>query len=112
MKKRVHERIPLDLEISFLQSDTKYMGIVKDISKNGMYIQMDMPLPFNSKLDLLVPSKAKLKILIDFNNELLEVPVRVIRLVKNGTSFVGMGVTILNSSPLYEDFMSGLTHSH
>ena len=33
MKKRAHERIPLDMEISFLHFNTKYSGTVKDISK-------------------------------------------------------------------------------
>jgi hypothetical protein len=110
--KRAHERIPLDLEISFLQFNTKYSGTVKDISKNGMYIESDTPLPFNSKLDIHMPFKASLKILIDFNNEVLEVPVQVKRLVTKGTSFIGMGVMLLNSSPSYMDFMSGLTPTH
>ena len=108
MKKRAHERIPLDMEISFLQSDIKYSGTVKDISQNGMYIEVDTPLPFNSKLDLHMPFKARLKVLIDVNNEVLEVPVQVKRLVKKGTSYIGMGVMLLNSSQSYMDFMSGL----
>ena len=108
MKKRAHERIPLDMEISFLQSDTKYSGTVKDISKNGMYIETDTPLPFDSKLDLHMPFKGRLKILIDLNNEVLEVPVQVKRLVQKGTSFIGMGVMLLDPSQSYMDFMSGL----
>ena len=112
MKKRAHERIPVDLDISFLQFNTKYSGTVKNISKNGMYIETYMPLPFNSKLDLHMPFKARLKILIDFNNEVLEVPVQVKRLVNNGTSLIGMGVMLLNSSPSYMDFMSGLTYAN
>ena len=108
MKKRAHERISLDLEINFLQFKTKYAGTVKDISKNGMYIETDTPLPFNSKLDIHMPLKASLKILINFNNEVLEVPVQVKRLVKKGTSFNGMGVMLLNFTPSYMDFMSSL----
>ncbi|HDY70699.1 MAG TPA: PilZ domain-containing protein, partial [Nitrospirae bacterium] len=96
MKKRAHERIPLDMEISFLQSDTKYSGTVKDISKNGMYIETDTPLPFDSKLDLHMPFKGRLKILIDLNNEVLEVPVQVKRLVQKGIS-----CNVDNSDGLY-----------
>lgn len=106
--KRAYERIPLDLEISFLKFNTKYSGTVKDISKNGMYIESYTPLPFKSKIDLHLPFKANFKILIDFNSEVLEVPVQVKRLVKKGTSFIGMGVMLLNFSPSYMDFMSGL----
>ena len=107
-KERAYGRMLLDMKVRFLRFNTKYSGTIKNISQNGMYIETDTPLPFNSKLDLHIPFKARLKILIDFNNEVLEVPVRVKRLVKSGTSFTGMGVMLLNSSPSYKDFMSGL----
>ena len=107
--KRTHERIPLDMKVTYVQSNTTYLGTVKDISKNGMYIESDTPLPFNSILDLHLPFKAKLMVYITFNNNVLGVPVRVKRLVKDGSSFIGMGVMLLNSSQSYMDFLSGLT---
>ena len=109
MKKRAYERIALDMKASFIQFNTKYLGVIKNISKNGMYIESDAPLPFNSKLELQLSFKAKLRIDITFNNNVLGVPVRVKRLVKDGDSFIGMGIMLLNSPPLYMDFLSGLT---
>jgi hypothetical protein len=112
MKKRDHERITLDLEVTVLQANKKYSGTVKNISQNGMYIETDEPLPFNSKLDLHIPFKTKLKILINFNNEILEVPVRVKRLIGNGHSFHGMGVMLSTASYGYLDFMSNLAFAN
>ena len=109
MKKRTYERIPLDMKVSFIQSNTKYSGTVKNISKNGMYIESDTSLPFNSKLELQLSFKAKLSVYITFNNNIFGVPVRVKRLVKDGDSFIGMGIMLLNSPPLYMDFLSSLT---
>ncbi len=109
MKKRAYERIPLDMKASFIQSNTKYLGVIKNISKNGMYIESDAPLPFNSKLELQLSFMAKLRIDITFNNKVLGVPVRVKRLVKDGDFFLGMGVMLLSSSQSYMDFLSSLT---
>ncbi len=107
--KRAHERIPLDMKVCFLQYNIKYSGAVKNISKSGMYIESDTPLPFNSKFDLHLPLKSKLKVFITINTNVLEVSVRVKRLVKDGSYFIGMGVMIVNSYQSYMDFMSGLT---
>ena len=107
-KKRAHQRISLDIETTFIQFNTKYAGTVKNISKNGMYIESDKPLPFNSKLDLLIPFKTKLNVFIKFNNTVLGVSARVNRLVKDGDSFNGMGVMLLNPSQSYLDFLSDL----
>lgn len=111
MKKRAYERIPLDMKVEFLQSDLSYSGTLKNISQNGMYIETSEPLPFNSTLDIHIPFKSKLKILIDFNNNVLEVPVKVRRLVQEGAFFTGMGVMLMDTSQNYLDFMSSLVTS-
>ena len=108
MKKRGYERIQLDMKVDFLQLREKYAGTIKNISQNGMYIETNEPLPFHSNFDLHVPFKSKLKILINFNNNVLEIPVRVRRLVKNGSSFNGMGVALVDTSEGYLDFLRNL----
>ena len=108
MKKRAHERMPIAMEVNFFQFNTMYPATIKNVSQNGMYIETTESLPFYSKFDVHIPFRSKLKILINFNNDVLEVPVRVKRLVKNGTSFTGMGVMLLNTSRNYMDFMSNL----
>ncbi len=110
MKKRAYERVLLDKKVQFLISEEMYPATIKNISQNGMLIETEEPLPFHSNLDANLPFKYNLKVLIDFKNDILEVPVRVKRLVKNGSSsFNGMGVALIDTSEEYMDFMSGLT---
>lgn len=111
MKKRAHERIALDLKISFFQSSSEYTGTVRNISQNGMYIESRDPLPFQSKFDLHKPFKTKLSVCINCNGDTFDVPVRVKRLVGNDDSFTGMGVMLQNPSKSYMDFLSGLSIS-
>ena len=108
MKKRAHERLPLEMEVIFRQSDTMYSGTRKNISQNGMYIETLDPLPFQSSFDIHIPFKSKLQVLVKFNNDVLEIPVRVKRLVKQGPSFTGMGVMLQNISNDYMDFLSNI----
>ena len=108
MKKRAYERIPLDIKIDFLQNGSTHAGTIKNISQNGMYIEADRPLPFHSSIDVHLPFKSKLNVLINFNDNVIEVPVRVKRLVKNDSSFMGMGVELSHESHGYLSFMSNL----
>lgn len=112
MKKRAHERTPLDMKVQFLQFNGMYPATIKNISQNGMYIESMESLPFHSKLDVFIPFKSKLKVLIKFNNDVLEIPVRVKRLVRNDSSFTGMGVMLLNTSYNYMHFMSNLNNAN
>ena len=107
-KKRAYERTTLDMKICFVHSNTKYSGTIKDISHNGMFIVSDTALPFNSKFDLHLPFRSKLIVYISFNNYVIGVPVRVTRLELNGSSFKGMGVSVLDSSQSYENFLSDI----
>ena len=105
-EKRAHERIPLDMEIIIFKFNTTYSGTLRNIAKNGMYIETEKkPLHSNSKLDLHLTYKAKLKIFITFKNNIFEVPVLVKRLVEDGSPSIGMGVMLVNWSRLYWDFL-------
>jgi len=110
-KKRAHERVPVDIEITFLQYNLKYSGTVKNISRNGMYIESDTPLPFNCKFDIHLPLKSRLKVVITFNNNVLIFPMRVKRLVMKKNCLMGMGVMLMHSSQPYLDFLRSLTPS-
>ena len=112
MKNRSYERMPFELKVQFLYFNSMYHGTIKNISQNGMYIETNESQPFHSKFDVHIPFRSKIKILINSNNNVLEVPARVKRLVKNGAAFTGMGVKLLNPSPNYMDFMSSLISSN
>ena len=108
IKKRAYERLPLEMEVQFRQLDDMYPGTIKNISQNGMYIETSAPLPFQSNFDVHMPFKTKLQIYVSFNNTVLEIPVRVKRLVKNGADFTGMGVMLSNPCHNYMAFLSNL----
>ena len=109
MKRRSYERIQLDMKVSFLRFKKMYSGTLKNVSKSGMYIESDLPLPFYFNIDVHIPLISKLRVYITLDNNVFGFPVRVTRLVKDGDSLIGMGVMLLNSPPLYMDFLRGLT---
>jgi hypothetical protein len=110
MKKRAHERIPADLEVNFMCENSSYTGRVTNLSKNGMYIEAETPLPFRSKFEVFFPFNLKLGINIPNGDEVLEVRVKVRRLVKKDDYFNGMGVELTNISDEYLEFLSGINH--
>lgn len=77
-----------------------------------MYIETDTPLPFRSKIDAVFPFPVKLGINIPSGDQVLEVPVKVRRLVKDDGYFNGMGVELTNASEEYLEFLSGIHHSY
>ncbi len=89
IEKRAHRRIPLTLQVNFLYQNTIYTGTVTNISSNGMYIETENFLPLITQFEVRVP-------LMD---EVMEVPVRVIRLVETDRHFTCMGVELITAAP-------------
>jgi len=87
--KRAHRRISLTLQVNFLYQNTIYTGTVTNISKNGMYIETENFFPMISQFEVRVP-------LMD---EVMEVPVRVKRLVETDRHFTCMGVEFITPAP-------------
>ena len=108
IKKRAHERMPLEMNVHFFHFKSMYPGTIKNVSQNGMYIESNENLPFHSKLDLHIPFKSRLKIIINFKNEMIEIPVQIKRIVKNGSATTGMGVKLVNVPMNYMLFMRNL----
>ncbi len=106
MKKRAFERTPINMQADFFYNDAMYTGIVKNISKNGMYIETSSDLPFKSKFGLLIPVKSKFELRIPFNEEFLEFNVKLRRIVKTDGNYDGMGIEILNPTQKYLEFFS------
>jgi hypothetical protein len=69
--KRAYERIPTNINARFFYSRTLYTGVVTNLSKNGMFIKTCMCFPFESKFEILLLLK----------EEVLKVPVEVVRLL-------------------------------
>lgn len=60
-----------------------------------MYIKTMISYPFDSLYEILIPLKT----------EVLKVPVKVVRTVKDGGFYEGMGVKLLNLPLKYLDFV-------
>ena len=93
MEKRAYKRIPLKMLAGFFYDNTVYTGRVTNLSKNGMYIETEISLLSQSKLEVL-------EVHIPFKDEVLKVVVRIKRLAKRGGYFNGMGVELIDPSVL------------
>jgi hypothetical protein len=98
MQKRAFERIPVGLEAKFFSGNGIYKGIVKDVSKKGMFINTSTCFPFDTLFEILIPLKEKE----------LRVPVRVVRIVKTDGFYEGMGVDLMNPPSDYMEFFNRL----
>jgi len=66
-------------------------GLITDLSENGMRIKAGVCLPSNSSLKLMLPLK----------DEVLELPVKVRRLVETDAFYDIMGVEVLKPPKKY-----------
>jgi len=95
MHKRNSERIPTNLALRFPFSNTFIPGTVTNLSEDGMFIDTELCFPLGSRFEVLI----KLK------NEILAIPVQIVRIVKSNNRYQGMGVRILNSPSKYLEFL-------
>ncbi len=95
MEKRVSKRIPAKLALRFPCADTSCSGIVSDLSENGMFINTKICFPIQLKFELLIPLK----------NEILNVPVKIARIVKTDDVYDGMGVEMTDLSKEYLKYL-------
>ena len=99
MGKRNFERTLVNIKITFICCNKVHSGTITNLSRNGMFINTDeMCFPFDSQLDVLIPS----------NNGSLRVPVNLNRLTMSPDSNDGIGVEITDPPPHYLDFLNDL----
>ncbi len=102
MEKRAYKRILANVQISFFYDNAMFTGTIMNLSKNGIYIKTEMRLYY---------FKSKFKVHIPLENEVLEVPVKIIRLVKTDGFYDGMGVELLNSPKKYLELIDSLKYA-
>lgn len=90
-KKRTTARIPSSLIVKFIHRGSMCYGLITDLSESGMRINSGVCLPSNSSLKLMLPLK----------DGVLELPVKVRRLVKTDAFYDIMGVEVLKPSKQY-----------
>jgi hypothetical protein len=98
MQKRTYERMNTNVRVSFFYRNDFYHGTMTNCSENGMCIKTRMCFPFETRIELLIPSK----------EDVLKVLVEVKRLEKTEGFYDAMGVELLNSSPKYLEFIKSL----
>ena len=92
---RQHERYPVDLRVDYSTRDAFLANRVSNLSKGGLFIATDKPLPVQSELDLVLTLKeedarirARGRVIWNYD-------------IRQGTSRVipGMGIKFLDLSP-------------
>jgi len=106
MKKRAHERISVNVQVSLFCENEEYTGTIKNLSNNGMLIETEICPSLKSILRTII--SAKLNIAIPSKTGILEVPVKVRRLVKTNEYDMGIGVELSNPQENYLAFVDGL----
>jgi hypothetical protein len=98
MEKRAFERMPVTIECHCC--NTEYFGTLVDLSEKGMFIRSQkIRFPLESEFDILIP----------LNEDMLNVRVKVNRLIKsNDYYYDGMGVELLNPPTKYLEFLINL----
>ena len=90
--------IQVNLYASFFYEDKLFTGIIKNLSECNMYISTSMDFPCDSRFELHIP----------FKDEILRVPVRVKRFIKNNDSYNGIDVEVLGPDTKYLRFVDRL----
>ncbi len=90
-QKRSDQRIPSSLVVKYFHRGSICYGLITNLSAKGMCINSGVCLPSNSSIKLLLPLK----------DEVLELPVKVRRVVRTDTFYDTMGVEVLNPSEKY-----------
>lgn len=98
MKKRAFERIPVNLEVEYSYGEEITHGTITNLSKNGMLVNTKICFPLHSKFEILFP----------IDQEVLNIPVKVSRVVRRGDFYDGMGVELLTPPKKYLEFVSRL----
>lgn len=99
MSGRAFERISLNIKVNFSCCGINYNGTVTNISENGMLIRTyEMIFPFHSEFELVLP----------LEEEVLNLPVKVSRLIKTGDIYNEIGIVILNPTNQYLKFINNL----
>ena len=95
MEKRGFDRIHIYLSSRFPCGNTFCSGTVTNLSENGMFINAE----------IYFPVKTKFEVLVQLKDEILKIPVKIVRIVKSGNIYEGMGVKLLNLPKKYLELL-------
>jgi hypothetical protein len=96
MGEKVNKRVPVLLNAKIHCGNALYAGTVTNLSKNGMCIKTEMPLPEELSFEVMIPSK-NMNFLVEFR-----------RAVETFGFFDTWGVEIVNPPEKYLEFLNHL----
>lgn len=96
MRKRAYERVRSDLNVHLSFDNSTYIGVVKNLSENGMCIISENCLPHKSKFEILFPH----------STGVLKLPAILRRSFKKSDFYEAMGVELLNPPIKYLEFVN------
>lgn len=100
-ERRAHKRIKYSAALRFFCGEhfhSLYYGTIKDISQNGIYINTMACFPYDSELELL----------ICIQDDILQVPAKVRRILREDGFYCAMGLTIVDPSEKFLKFFNGI----
>ena len=102
MPRRSYERIPAYFKARFSCRDIDYCGTIRNLSEKGMLIRTDeLYFPFDSQFDVI----------IHLQDNSLQVPVRLNRVVMSPGAEDSIGVEVTDPSPGYLQFVGDLRNN-
>lgn len=101
MARRATWRIPIQLNVRLIMGGKVSTGTVKNLSENGMFISAD-------ETDFDKDSECFISIPVD--NETLNVPGKLVRIIRENNSHGGIGVELMDPPKKYLDFVENLLY--
>lgn len=95
-ERRAFKRIPTDIGVNFFFGNSLISGKITNLSENGMFVNTKICFPLHARFEILLPIK----------EEVLNIPVKVSRVVKKGDFYDTMGIEVLSQSNKYLNFVS------
>lgn len=94
MEKRANNRISTDQKIVIAYGDEIRSAIISNCSAIGMYVESGASFPLDTVFKIIIPLK----------DEVLEIPVKVVRLAET-EGYIGMSLELLEVSSAYMEFL-------
>lgn len=101
MEKRACSRVKSDVSLRFFCGDSLhslYYGTLTDISEKGV----------NISTGTCFPSDTKIELIICMQDDVLHIPAKVRRVVREDCFYNAMGLEILTESRSYTDFLESI----
>ncbi len=96
MQQRKYKRIPVNIPLRFACGRTFVPGTAKNLSETGLFVNTKSSFPVESKMEVLMK----------LEDEILIVPIEIVRVRESDHNGTGMGVRILNVPKKYVECIS------